>query len=958
MKRIPLLILTLLLLLSGIDLFAQVPKNKILEVVTKNSKSRIQRIAQDQNGFLWLGIEHGVILYDGILAQPVVLSDTITTSKNTTLLVDHNTVYAGFEDGTIVSINTNTSTVREVWKFVNTKISSIQVTEDGSLWAATEGEGLLKLQDGKFRIYTTDDGLADNYIHELINTNNQLAIATDLGLSVCQLQNENILFKNYSTDHGLTDNLILTMSKTADGLLLMGMQNGTICSFDLQSETASAFEYFNNRALSPVSKILLPENEIIVVTENDGVFMFNKDDLEQVQQFFLEPENAAIRKPLDCVIANDGNMLITFGDNKILLSDFRIQFIRMHDGVSFSDAQCVLADSDGYLWFANSDGIYRHAGEFASSQMLEKKYKAPPHLDKIVTMCEGHDNSIYFGTFGSGLGKLDKKTGKVKFYTEKNGLVNDNVLSLTLRDSTIWMATLGGVATLEFKKKKPIFSHFDGESTLGINFIYTVYNDKHNRIWLGTDGRGLVKVENGNFQFLLEKFPEAGKSIISITEDEHGNIWFTSTDKGLQWTNEKSLHDIMLGTDHVAPEVFAIHSDPLGNIVALTSIGLASINHHTEVATFMNTEFDISANYLNVIDMDSRGRMWLGTESALIRFNEYYEGKTQRPITWIKGVDVMLVPIDTSTHIFSYDQNHFTFHLTSIWLEAPENVSFQYKLEGNDLGWQQTLDRAITFSKLEPGTYLMRVRSSINSDWQFADEKSFAFIIKKPYWYEWWFVAMVLTLLALIIWSFVQLRFRRIRERETLAREKVQSQFDTLRNQVNPHFLFNSFNTLISIISTDSQAAVGYVEKLSDYFRIVLQQRDKDVITLREELELVKNYLYLQKQRFGDNLDIIIHVEDRALVSILPPLTIQLLVENAIKHNIISRSKPLTIHISTIGQYIRISNNVQEKLSKEPSTGIGLPNIRHRYRILFSKEIEVISAGGEFVILLPIMKQE
>jgi ligand-binding sensor domain-containing protein len=317
-------------------------------------------------------------------------------------------------------------------------------------------------------------------------------------------------------------------------------------------------------------------------------------------------------------------------------------------GVSFNDAQCVLSDQNGVLWFANSDGIFKHAGEFSSNQFIQKVYSASKNLDKIVTMCEGPDDAIYFGTFGSGFGRLDKKTGRVKMYTEKNGLINDNVLSMTCRENTIWMATLGGVAIYDISKMKNPFSYFDSKSKLGINYIYTVFNDRKNRIWLGTDGKGLVRVNGTDFIFINEKFPESGKSIISITEDEHGNVWYNSTDKGLQWTNEQSLHDVKLSAEDEEIEVFAIHHDPLGNILALTSQGLASINHHTEIPTFIDTKINIGVNYLNVMDLDEQGRMWIGTESSLIRFNEYYDGKEQRPITWIKGVDVMLQSSDTT----------------------------------------------------------------------------------------------------------------------------------------------------------------------------------------------------------------------------------------------------------------------------------------------------------------------
>lgn len=188
-----------------------------------------------------------------------------------------------------------------------------------------------------------------------------------------------------------------------------------------------------------------------------------------------------------------------------------------------------------------------------------------------------------------------------------------------------------------------------------------------------------------------------------------------------------------------------------------------------------------------------------------------------------------------------------------------------------------------------------------------------------------------------------------------IAREKVQSQFDTLRNQVNPHFLFNSFNTLSSIIQQDQNAATTYVEKLSDYFRIVLEQREKDVITVKEELDLVQNYLYLQKQRFGENLQIETELSAGTLNSLIPPMSIQLLTENAIKHNVISKSRPLKIRIYEKDQKIIVANNLQLKLTKEPSTGIGLDNIRNRYLLLFKKQIEQEEMGSTFEIRLPII---
>jgi LytS/YehU family sensor histidine kinase len=187
-----------------------------------------------------------------------------------------------------------------------------------------------------------------------------------------------------------------------------------------------------------------------------------------------------------------------------------------------------------------------------------------------------------------------------------------------------------------------------------------------------------------------------------------------------------------------------------------------------------------------------------------------------------------------------------------------------------------------------------------------------------------------------------------------LQRERLKGQFETLRNQINPHFLFNSFNTLISTIAKDKDQAIDYVEQLSDYFRIILEQREKEVITLKEELELADRYLFLQKQRFGDNLVVIRTIPDDLLDSLIPPMTIQLLVENAIKHNIISRLKPLTIELYVSDKFLVVSNTLQEKTQKEPSTGVGLNNIVHRYLILFKKEVLVVKNENRFEVLLPL----
>jgi sensor histidine kinase YesM len=194
-----------------------------------------------------------------------------------------------------------------------------------------------------------------------------------------------------------------------------------------------------------------------------------------------------------------------------------------------------------------------------------------------------------------------------------------------------------------------------------------------------------------------------------------------------------------------------------------------------------------------------------------------------------------------------------------------------------------------------------------------------------------------------------------IKRQEELKRENVESQLEILKNQVKPHFLFNSLNTLASIIPDDPDQAVAYVQNLSSMYRYVLEIKDKKLIPLSEELACVKAYLFMMKIRFGENL--IIDIEDSANDENkhIVPLSLQLLLENAIKHNIISNKKPLTIKISEANGHIQVHNNLQIKLQDQPSTGIGLNNIRSRYKIIADKKVVVIENENEFLVNIPLI---
>ncbi|MGS2741489.1 sensor histidine kinase [Sinomicrobium sp. M5D2P17] len=219
----------------------------------------------------------------------------------------------------------------------------------------------------------------------------------------------------------------------------------------------------------------------------------------------------------------------------------------------------------------------------------------------------------------------------------------------------------------------------------------------------------------------------------------------------------------------------------------------------------------------------------------------------------------------------------------------------------------------------------------------------------------------VLLLVFLITTVYEAIRFysllqRSQTEKAQLAKDNMQSQLEGLKNQVNPHFLFNSLNTLAHLIPENTSRAEAFVKKISEVYRYILEIRDEPLIPLEEELEFLQSYIHLIKERFGDNFQVDIQVDEVYRKYHIIPLALQILFENAIKHNEISTRHPLHIKVGVdeAGQLF-VKNNLQRKRQEEASTGIGLKNIENRYRIITGKPVDILVSTTSFVVFLPLI---
>ncbi|WP_344826755.1 sensor histidine kinase [Chryseobacterium ginsenosidimutans] len=194
-------------------------------------------------------------------------------------------------------------------------------------------------------------------------------------------------------------------------------------------------------------------------------------------------------------------------------------------------------------------------------------------------------------------------------------------------------------------------------------------------------------------------------------------------------------------------------------------------------------------------------------------------------------------------------------------------------------------------------------------------------------------------------------------ELEKVKSDNLGAQFELLKQQINPHFLFNSLNTLKSMAETNDSETVDFIMKLSDFYRFTLESRKLDLITVQEEMKIIDSYIFLQKARFGEGITLTNELNNEVLKTLIPPFTLQLLVENCIKHNIVSQSKPLHIKIYTSDNRIVIENPIQKKMTTEDSLGIGLDNVKLRYKHLLEQEIQINSDEKIFQIKLPLIHE-
>ena len=622
----------------------------------------------------------------------------------------------------------------------------------------------------------------------------------------------------------------------------------------------------------------------------------------------------------------------------------------------------LVQDGQHKLWVANGEVLSRldkQTGQFTHFPLKHPFIHGNNAPDQVFTLASGKEGWLWVGTT-NGIIQFDPQTGAMRSYTHTPNSTEGMSDYWTLALLEDWSGHLwighGAHALDKLDLKTGKITRYQHDSrnrhSLSSNSVKSLHQDATGNLWIGTDN-GIIQFNptTGRFTTFTQKHGLTGNTVYSILADNGGNLW--------------------LGTDH--------------------GLSRFSLSTHTFTNYDSNDGLQsdlFTTDYVGGARCQGRdGTLYFGGENGFnafhpdaIRPNRYVPpivitlfilmGKAQ------PGIDKILPVKQASALIeLDYNQNFFSLEFAALSYSSPHKNQYAYQLEGVDKDWVYSGNRHVsTYTDVAPGEYVFRVKGSNNDGIWNEKGTSVRILIHPPWWRTWWFISLVAALVVGLVYTGFRYRVTQIRKEEVqkaaFSKKLSEMEMQALRAQMNPHFIFNSLNSINTfILKNQPDAASDYLAKFSRLIRLILQNSNSATVTLQNELEALQLYLEMEALRFRNKFTFQIRVgsEVEPEEIDIPPLLIQPYVENAIWHGLLHRESTGHLGIDLQIENERLVCVIEDdgvgrqraaelkSKSATRSKSLGMQITAHRMELmkeLYGKEttveiVDLVDASGE-----------
>ncbi|HOY32714.1 MAG TPA: two-component regulator propeller domain-containing protein [Bacteroidales bacterium] len=897
-------------------------KTSITDDPDELSSQTIYSLFTDSRGTLWIGTEKGLNSYDFKTHKFIHYINSsknpFSISSDTVLCIaesEDNVLWVGTSNG----LNKFDRTSGIFYHFrlnpnnanspSNNNINCILIDKDKNIWLGTnKGLNYFDIKNKIFTHWYSTPGnynsLLNDVIRDLmIDKHGNLWICSDGGIDIYNPVQKKIINKFFHNDlqkNSLSNNNVRTVLQDNDGAIWVGTYGGGLNRFDEKNKSFVCYknDIYDNKSLSNdyINKIFQDRSGIIwVATAWKGVSKIDK-------------------------YSNRFNHIQHLTDNENSLND--------------NNVWAICQDETEKIWIATDNGINiydRKSDKY--SFIIHNPSNSNSLPSNLVRQIFPDKNGIFwFGTYDAGICSYNPETKYFKTYAHdpKNPYsLSNNRINFIMEDSRglMWVATDNGLNRFNRENQtfKRYFNKPENKNSLSNNTIYGIYEDKNGVLWLCTLG-GLNRFNPVNDSFtVFRKNPKAFNSlssdrIFSIYEDLQGIFWLATCGGGLNRFNRATGDIKYYLEENGLPNnvTYNILEDNNNNLWISTNYGLTKFNKNNETFVSYDAKDGIQSNEFNLnaaFHNKKTGEMFFGGMNG---FNSFYPENiltnTYIPPLVITGFYIFdklqsREIMDNDTIQLSYDDNFFSFEFAAIDYSNPPKNRYAYFLNNFDNKWNycDASRRYASYTRVPPGTYLFKLKGS-NSDGLWNEKGiSFTIVIRPPWWRTWWFRVGSVLLIAFIAWYIIFLRLRNIRirnedEKRILEIEKQMFSLEqtSLRLQMNPHFIFNSLNSIQSVvIAGNTDKAINYLAKFSNLMRFILTHSQKPFVNLSDEIKAMEIYLDVERLRFDNKFNYSFEIDpdiDEEFIEI-PPMIIQPYIENAILHGLLNKEGTGTLKI-------------------------------------------------------------